>query len=71
MAVLPELFQTSILYLLIRIFRFLGGNLYPLISETSPMLYQNAWNILRQEPPFLIPECVFFLINSYFPIFRG
>ena len=38
---------------------FLGGNLYPFASETSPMLYENDWYFSRLEPPFLLPESLF------------
>ena len=44
---------------LILIFRYLGGNLYPFASETSPMLYENDWYFSRLEPPFLLPESLF------------
>ena len=42
------------------------SNLYPFESETS----LNAWYFWRQEPPFLLPECLFLrnqiLVSAHF-----
>ena len=55
---------------LIPVFRPLGNNSYPFESEPSLMLYQNAWYFWRQEPPFLLPECLFLpnqiLVSAHF-----